>query len=1457
WGISCDGCGFINTGRATLTTGTPVIAEDGRLRGFDVQGGAVDISGAGINASNIDRFDIITRSLALNAALHGQEVNLVLGKQQVAYADLAVTDVQTDDDAPTLALDSTALGGIYADRIRLLSSEQGVGVKLSAPIAAQTGNVTLDVNGNLRFNNITSGGDLDVTAVSVQTGNDAADAVDETPATTRLLSGGHIDIATEGEAELDNTLLLAGNGINVQAGTDLRASNSEMRTVRDIGLQASDTLQLDANSKLVTNAELSLDAQALDGWQQASLNADHLNVSSVQDLVLDQEMSLRGDATLSTEGALDISGGIYLPGTLHVNAASLHNSGDVIAYGDLAISADSATNLGLWYSGGDMVVDIVSRLVNGDADHAAAIYSAGALQVRASQPASAGTGAATGTPEDIAPASTLVNTGSLIQAQGAMTLDVENILNLREGEAYSSNAELEVIWLKRTKHDRHEQRITTTTEYIVEEGRGAEVISGGDMTIQGDIENRMSLFYANGDIDITGDVENEDLVMRRYISDIVYDWDYKTRWGKRKFYRDKKIEDNSRIEDTGEVIFSTVYATGDIYLNGEKIENRGTPEATAPVELDERQLALVPARPDISLHDGVQSGAIINDNDIASLIGNALFSVNTDPDHPYLIESRHAFADWQGFHGSDYMLQRVGWTADGTVKLLGDEFAELTLARQQIVAMTGRPLISAEYEDEVQQYSALVKNGLYAAEAQELSPGVSLTAEQINALTADIVWPEKKVIAGVEVMVPVLYLAVDESELDVNGAIIAATNIYIDGDTIHNTGVLDARENITVDGNNIMLGGDVHAGNEIDVSAESSLVLRGVDMQAQDISLASAGDLTIETYADYNERDIGGGKAWETLLGRQAAIDAANNLTITSGHDINLYGANLSGNSVHLDAGGSVLLGAVRSSDGLNVKGDNSHLKTDRVRYTVSTINSVLDTLISAEENIKALGADIEAGGDIALYADGDVELLAVMNSDFRYERKDLDRAYGSKIKTREDYEQSADVVTLKSGGNVLLNAKIDPLTGKLVTNDDAKGNVVIQGAEIASEETTAVYAGNELYVTAAVEESYHHRETRREYDSWASETAGAVGAVASAFGPAYTLATGQEASFELKGGHSAGATSQALRDTLFSGAGNTVLLAGEGVTLEAGDYKGDNLFISSGLNEGSTASTQILGLQTTNSQYRTETDYLFGQSQGFASMSTRATEDAGRYSADTLWHGTAIDITDNVSINSAGNVILQGTTLEAGGDINMFAGGGIVFDTGYSSSSYSETLASDANLGEYLNTERNTSRSFAEVTSLSAGGAINITSEGDQIYVGTELQSGDDITLTSHDGAVKFEAARDTASTSYTEQSSDFSWVTMKSEGSYDEVLRMVSLQPGGNLVIKAADGISVDIEKIDGKTGPALVDALVTRNPEMAWLKDLADQGEIDWNEVEAVHERWSEEQESLGAGASAFIA
>src|SRR3546814_5916400 len=63
--------GFINTPRATLTTGKPII-ENGQVGRYQVDQGSVAIEGAGLNANNVDRFEIITRSAKINAELQAK-----------------------------------------------------------------------------------------------------------------------------------------------------------------------------------------------------------------------------------------------------------------------------------------------------------------------------------------------------------------------------------------------------------------------------------------------------------------------------------------------------------------------------------------------------------------------------------------------------------------------------------------------------------------------------------------------------------------------------------------------------------------------------------------------------------------------------------------------------------------------------------------------------------------------------------------------------------------------------------------------------------------------------------------------------------------------------------------------------------------------------------------------------------------------------------------------------------------------------------------------------------------------------------------------------------------------------------------------------------------------------------------------------------------------------------------
>ncbi|QCI10595.1 filamentous hemagglutinin N-terminal domain-containing protein [Pseudomonas putida] len=125
YGVTCNGCGFINTPKATLTTGKPVI-ENGQLQRYQVEQGSVAIEGAGLNANNVDQFEIITRSAKINAEIQARNLAVVAGSNDVDAKTLAATARAGDpSQAPQLAIDSSALGGMYANTIKLVGTEAG------------------------------------------------------------------------------------------------------------------------------------------------------------------------------------------------------------------------------------------------------------------------------------------------------------------------------------------------------------------------------------------------------------------------------------------------------------------------------------------------------------------------------------------------------------------------------------------------------------------------------------------------------------------------------------------------------------------------------------------------------------------------------------------------------------------------------------------------------------------------------------------------------------------------------------------------------------------------------------------------------------------------------------------------------------------------------------------------------------------------------------------------------------------------------------------------------------------------------------------------------------------------------------------------------------------------------------------------------------------------------------
>lgn len=272
-GITCDGCGFINTPRVTLSTGTPVV-EEGRLQRFDVEGGQIAIEGAGLNAGNLDQFDLITRSAQLNAELHAKKLNIIAGRNEVDAETLAVT-AKADDasNKPMLAIDSSALGGMYAGAIRLVGTEQGVGVKLAGDMAASGGDIQIDANGQLSLARTAASRDLELKAERIQLDGDTyagrnatVSATDKTRVTQSLAAGSRVEI---GGGELDN------QGI-VEAG------------VRADGTLVADS-QLLLNGQRVTNrgeliarGSLEADVEVLDNSSGALLSAGEANIQAGQ-----------------------------------------------------------------------------------------------------------------------------------------------------------------------------------------------------------------------------------------------------------------------------------------------------------------------------------------------------------------------------------------------------------------------------------------------------------------------------------------------------------------------------------------------------------------------------------------------------------------------------------------------------------------------------------------------------------------------------------------------------------------------------------------------------------------------------------------------------------------------------------------------------------------------------------------------------------------------------------------------------------------------------------------------------------------------------------------------------------------------------------------------------------------------------------------------------------------------
>lgn len=379
YGITCDGCGFINTPQATLTTGKPVV-DQGRLDRFTVDGGDIAIEGAGANASNLNQFDLITRSAKINAKLHAKKLNVIAGRNEVDASSLAVTALAPGGSpAPQLAIDSSALGGMYAGAIKLVGTEQGVGVKLSGEMAASAGDIQIDVDGNLTMATTAATAALSVKAQSLR-------------ADEALYAGGDLDINTRDELFSHKSMaaggkvMLASNGQltnlgAIEAGVNTDNSRNSRGDVQITAQHLRNAGQVIATRQLDIGTEQTLDNR--DGkliGAQVQLSATRLDnrngligASTGETKVSAREQLDNRGGTLQAESKLRLDGGamlnrngVMLGKQVTLDAKSLDNSeqGHIVAEaGRLSATVEQALDNQqgrLQASAGDMELSAAS-----------------------------------------------------------------------------------------------------------------------------------------------------------------------------------------------------------------------------------------------------------------------------------------------------------------------------------------------------------------------------------------------------------------------------------------------------------------------------------------------------------------------------------------------------------------------------------------------------------------------------------------------------------------------------------------------------------------------------------------------------------------------------------------------------------------------------------------------------------------------------------------------------------------------------------------------------------------------------------------------------------------------------------------------------------------------------------------------------------------------------------------
>ncbi|MFA3760137.1 hemagglutinin repeat-containing protein [Yersinia sp. 2466 StPb PI] len=765
-----------------------------------------------------------------------------------------------------------------------------------------------------------------------------------------------------------NNIALNLGQLDNNAGKVTASQDLTLDLQRDFSNLADSTLQAGHDLTLTTRGALTNDGQLLAGGKLSTGSSSLLNSGHI----------IATQASLRAAGALINRGEILTRGRLDTDSNTLFNTGTLISAEATLKARERITNsgpgalIGATDENGTLallapVIENSDTVTNTDSAPTTTLLGMGKVIFA---------GALDNSGNYLAAAQVL-NISGLIESGKDMLIYATTLTNRRHILTANSNFVVadtvngSAVWTEENpdipggRYSEPEHGGANNSDYIGTDYTStiaynsidqispeAQLLAGGNLTPQvSTLENFWSKVSAQGEISLSGVTLQQDgwgsaqrLIERTTSSG---QWNYRNykgglwsrSWG-------PEVKEHATNQYASSITAQTLSGSGTTINNG------ANPGAIAP--------------PTGSDNSGKDIAIEFNGISLTQPNGG-LYKFNTDytVSGGYLIETNPAFANLNNWRGSDYVLQQLNSNPDVIFKRLGDNAYEQRLVRDQVLALTGQA-VASNYRSAQEQFEQLFAAGLEYSKTFNLALGTHLSAEQMAALTSNIVLMESRDVAGQTVLVPVVYLAgVKPGDLRANGALIAANNIELtDMQGFTNQGAIKASNDLSISmAQDITLnnrGGLLQAGNNMLLSTlNSDIDLTSARLNATNLQLDSGRDVILRTSSEQLSSDNGAVQRSQTVLGPLASINVSHNATINTERDFILQGASLNvGQDLQVNTGGDWLLNTVQSSDQISANYGYGSSTSEHIRHLGSEVN-VGGALTANVDNLTAVGANI------------------------------------------------------------------------------------------------------------------------------------------------------------------------------------------------------------------------------------------------------------------------------------------------------------------------------------------------------------------------------------------------------------------------------------------------------------------------------------------------------------------